>query len=94
MLVNFTGYACTNCHWMKANMFTRPEIAGAMKEFVLLELYTDSLDAVAHPHLAQRHRGFVRHRILAAAVACIVARPRRGAQACGQPAVAAGTMAR
>ena len=47
MLVNFTGYACTNCHWMKANMFTRPEIADAMKEFVLLELYTDSLDAVA-----------------------------------------------
>ena len=28
VLVNFTGYACTNCHWMKANMFTRPEIAG------------------------------------------------------------------
>ncbi len=22
VLVNFTGYACTNCHWMKANMFT------------------------------------------------------------------------
>ena len=24
VLVNFTGYACTNCHWMKANMFPRP----------------------------------------------------------------------
>jgi thiol:disulfide interchange protein len=47
VLVNFTGYACTNCHWMKANMFTRPEIADAMKEFVLLELYTDSSDALA-----------------------------------------------
>ncbi len=45
VLVNFTGYACTNCHWMKANMFTRPEIAGAMKNFVLLELYTDGTDA-------------------------------------------------
>ena len=22
VLVSFTGYACTNCHWMKANMFT------------------------------------------------------------------------
>ena len=21
VLVNFTGYSCTNCHWMKANMF-------------------------------------------------------------------------
>jgi thiol:disulfide interchange protein len=47
VLVNFTGYACTNCHWMKANMFTRPEIADAMKEYVLLELYTDSSDALA-----------------------------------------------
>ena len=25
VLVGFTGYACTNCHWMKANMFTRPK---------------------------------------------------------------------
>ena len=46
VLVNFTGYACTNCHWMKANMFTRPEIAAAMKNFVLVELYTDGTDAV------------------------------------------------
>ena len=47
VFVNFTGYACTNCHWMKANMFTRPEIAAAMKEYVLLELYTDGSDAAA-----------------------------------------------
>ena len=45
VLVNFTGYACTNCHWMKANMFTRPEIAATMKNFVLVELYTDGTDA-------------------------------------------------
>jgi thiol:disulfide interchange protein len=44
LFVNFTGYACTNCHWMKANMFTRPEIAGALKNFVLVELYTDGTD--------------------------------------------------
>jgi thiol:disulfide interchange protein len=24
VLIDFTGYACTNCHWMKANMFPRP----------------------------------------------------------------------
>ena len=47
VFVNFTGYACTNCHWMKANMFTRPEIAAAMKNFVLVELYTDGTDAAA-----------------------------------------------
>jgi thiol:disulfide interchange protein DsbD len=44
VLVTFTGYACTNCHWMKANMFTRPEIAAAMKDFVLVDLYTDGSD--------------------------------------------------
>lgn len=44
VLVAFTGVACTNCHWMKANMFTKPEVAAEMQQFVLLELYTDVLD--------------------------------------------------
>ena len=44
MLVTFTGYACTNCHWMKANMFPRPEIVEATKSLVLVELYTDGTD--------------------------------------------------
>ncbi len=47
VLVNFTGYACTNCHWMKSNMFPKPEIAGALKDFVLVDLYTDSTDAAS-----------------------------------------------
>ncbi len=47
VLVNFTGYACTNCHWMKANMFTRPEIAIALKKFILVDLYTDGSDAAS-----------------------------------------------
>jgi thiol:disulfide interchange protein DsbD len=44
LLVVFTGYACTNCHWMKANLFARPEVAAALKDFILLELYTDGTD--------------------------------------------------
>jgi thiol:disulfide interchange protein len=44
IFVSFTGYACTNCHWMKANMFTRPEIAAALQKFVLVELYVDGTD--------------------------------------------------
>jgi thiol:disulfide interchange protein DsbD len=47
VFVNFTGYACTNCHWMRANMFTRPEIAAALQDFVLVELYTDGTDAAS-----------------------------------------------
>ena len=45
VFINFTGYACTNCHWMKANMFPRPEITGLLKDFVLVDLYTDGTDA-------------------------------------------------
>ncbi|MGA8029918.1 MAG: cytochrome c biogenesis protein CcdA [Bryobacteraceae bacterium] len=45
VLVNFTGYACTNCHWMKANMFPRPEIQSALKNLIIADLYTDGTDA-------------------------------------------------
>jgi thiol:disulfide interchange protein DsbD len=45
VLFTFTGYACTNCHWMRANMFPRPEIAAATKDMILVELYTDGDDA-------------------------------------------------
>ncbi len=47
VLVSFTGYACTNCHWMKSNMFPRPEISAALKDLVLVELYTDGTDAAS-----------------------------------------------
>ncbi len=47
VLADFTGYACTNCKWMKANMFTRPEISAAAKNMVLVELYTDGTDAAS-----------------------------------------------
>ena len=45
VLVNFTGYACTNCHWMKANMFTRPEIRSLLGNMIIVDLYTDGTDA-------------------------------------------------
>jgi len=45
VFINFTGYACTNCHWMKANMFPRAEIAPLLKDFVLVDLFTDGTDA-------------------------------------------------
>ncbi|HEX5432157.1 MAG TPA: cytochrome c biogenesis protein CcdA [Bryobacteraceae bacterium] len=47
VLVNFTGYTCTNCKWMEANMFPKPEIAGALQNLVLVDLYTDGNDAAA-----------------------------------------------
>jgi thiol:disulfide interchange protein DsbD len=47
VLADFTGYACTNCKWMKANMFPRPAIAAAVKNMELVELYTDGTDAAS-----------------------------------------------
>ncbi len=47
VLVTFTGYTCTNCKWMEYNMFPKPEIATAVQDLVLVELYTDGTDAAA-----------------------------------------------
>jgi thiol:disulfide interchange protein DsbD len=47
VLADFTGYACTNCKWMKANMFPRPAVAAAVKNMELVELYTDGTDAAS-----------------------------------------------
>jgi thiol:disulfide interchange protein DsbD len=41
VFVDFTGYTCTNCRWMEANMFTLPEVRAEMEKFLLLSLYTD-----------------------------------------------------
>jgi len=41
VFVDFTGYTCTNCRWMEANMFTRRDVRGLLSQFVLARLFTD-----------------------------------------------------
>jgi len=41
VFIDFTGYTCTNCRWMEANMFTRDDVRRALGSFVLVRLYTD-----------------------------------------------------
>ena len=41
VFIDFTGYTCTNCRWMEANMFTKPEISQELKRYVCVRLYTD-----------------------------------------------------
>lgn len=41
VFVDFTGYTCTNCRWMEANIFTRPDVSAELGKFVLSRLYTD-----------------------------------------------------
>ncbi len=50
LLVSFTGYSCSNCKWMKANMFTKPEVSELVKDMVLVELYTDGYDETSEKH--------------------------------------------
>ncbi len=41
VFVDFTGYTCTNCRWMEANIFSRPDVGAELGNFVLSRLYTD-----------------------------------------------------
>jgi thiol:disulfide interchange protein DsbD len=61
VFIDFTGYACANCHWMRANILSRPEIAAVLKNFVLLELYTDNGDTTddANAKLQQEKFGTI-----------------------------------
>ena len=58
VFINFTGYACTNCHWMKANMFPRPDIAPLLKDFVLVDLYTDGTDKASEENQQLEEKKF------------------------------------
>lgn len=41
VFIDFTGYTCTNCRWMEANMFSKPTISHELKRFICVRLYTD-----------------------------------------------------
>jgi thiol:disulfide interchange protein len=41
VLIDFTGYTCTNCRWMEANMFPKTEVARELSRYVRVRLYTD-----------------------------------------------------
>ncbi len=41
VFVDFTGYTCTNCRWMEANMFPLPAVRQELEKYVLVSLYTD-----------------------------------------------------
>ncbi len=41
VLIDFSGYTCTNCRWMEANIFAKPAVSAELSNFVLSRLYTD-----------------------------------------------------
>ncbi len=46
IFIDFTGYACTNCRWMEANIFSEPDVRSMLGRFVLVQLYTDGVGDV------------------------------------------------
>jgi len=41
IFLSFSGYTCTNCHWMDANILSQLEVRNLLEQFVLVKLYTD-----------------------------------------------------
>ena len=41
IFLDFTGYTCTNCRWMEANIFVLPQVQAEFGNMVLASLYTD-----------------------------------------------------
>ena len=41
VFIDFTGYTCTNCRWMEANIFTLPAVHAGLQKFARLQLFTD-----------------------------------------------------
>ena len=41
VLIDFTGYTCTNCRWMEANIFPLAAVRTELEKFVRVQLYTD-----------------------------------------------------
>ncbi len=58
VFVDFTGYTCTNCRWMEANIFTRPDVSAELGQFVLSRLYTDGEGAIYEQQQAFQEEKF------------------------------------
>lgn len=58
VFVDFTGYTCTNCRWMEANIFNRPDVAAELGRFVLTRLYTDGEGQIYEKQQAFQEKTF------------------------------------
>ncbi len=43
ILIDFTGVFCTNCRQMEESVMPRPEVVDKLREFVTVQLYTDTV---------------------------------------------------
>jgi thiol:disulfide interchange protein DsbD len=58
VFIDFTGYTCTNCRWMEANMFSRPEVRRELERFVRVRLYTDGAGKIFEDQQKMQQKRF------------------------------------
>ena len=58
VFIDFTGYTCTNCRWMEANVFVKPEVEAEMSKFVLAKLFTDGEGEIYERQQAYQEQTF------------------------------------
>ena len=46
VFIDFTGYVCTNCRWMEANVFPDPRIRALLENYIVVHLYTDGQEEI------------------------------------------------
>ena len=46
ILIDFTGYTCTNCRWMELYIFEENEVQYLFNNFILTKLYTDGKEEI------------------------------------------------
>jgi len=58
VFIDFTGYTCTNCRWMEANVFARSDVKAQLNQFALARLFTDGDGPVYETQQAYQERTF------------------------------------
>ena len=58
ILIDFTGYACTNCRLMENNVLPHPDVKEALADFVTVKLFTDGSDEKSREHNAYQQEKF------------------------------------
>jgi thiol:disulfide interchange protein DsbD len=58
LMIDFTGYTCTNCRWMEANMFPRPDVRRELEQYVRVRLYTDGQGETYERHQQFQQKTF------------------------------------
>jgi len=58
VFIDFTGYTCTNCRWMEANVFARADVKAELNHFALARLFTDGDGPVYENQQAYQEKTF------------------------------------